>query len=224
MAVLIRERETSVAGVEVVVERYRSTRPPGASAVAAANALDKELRENMRSIVREVDQEGWLRLRRRPGVVRLWWEVGRRIRMFVDDIHVDPPEDRVLLWRAMYDHAPELVPGELSARSTRGGSNLFLYCYYLGEYDWPTVKAFGDWTSWVEVFDSPVIASDPRIARWLIRGVASREGAWSALVSVNRADWFRPLAKRIRSLLRHRDSTVLSDDELRAELDGLLTT
>lgn len=221
MAVIVREERRIGDGIVPGIAVYQSSRPVGTAARAQAQRLDLELGARMRWVTEEVRRDGWLALKGRPGVVRLWWEVGRRLRGFADDLDVGPEEDRQFLWRAMYDHAGDLVPGKVGARAGRHLNSHFYYCYLLGRYDWQTVEAFGDWTSWVEIFDSLRLRDDPRVIDWLAARAGSNQPGWREYVGTNRMGWFRPLAKAIRARFANRDSRGLSIPELEAELDAV---
>lgn len=203
---------------------FMSSRPVGPAQREQAQSLDRELASRMEEVTRQVRAGGWLALKRKPGVVRLWWEVGRRLREFVSDLDVGPEEDRQFLWRAMYDHAPELVPGIIGSRAERLQNSHFKYCYELGKYSWERVHAFGDWTSWTEVFDSDRIREDSRIADWLVDRVTGGHPDWNAYTDQSRMDWFRPLAKAIRSQFKNRESRGLTTDELWTELDKVFNS
>lgn len=218
MAVIVRETRP-IGGEARTVDVYLSTRPVGDAQREQALKLDESLRKGMAQLTNEVRDEGYLGLKGRPGVVRLWWEVGWRLRRLVDPLDVGPEEDRQYVWRAIYDHAPDLVPGAIGSRAARLLNSHFRYCYLLGAFDWATVRDFGDWTSWVEVFDSERIRNDPRIADWLVARVTRPGPAWATFASENRMAWFRPLAKALRARFDHRDSGVLDVTELYAELD-----
>jgi hypothetical protein len=108
----------------------------------------------------------------------------------------------------------------LGSRSDRPFNSHFYYCYQLGSFSWPAVEAFGDWTSWVEFFDSERIRTDPRIADWLANRLADTPSArWQQVKAEARADWFRALTKSIRATFKGRDTTGLSAAELESELD-----
>ena len=175
----------------------------------------------MRKVESEVEEGGWLSLKGRPGVVRLWWEVGRRLRKFFDDLDVGPEDDRQFVWRAIYDHAGSLAPGPLGTRAERYANSHFNYCYRLGKYGWPLVRAVGDWTSWVEIFDSDRVRSDERMADWLVDRVGSDDPRWRSFTDRQQMAWFRPLLKAIRARFHNRDSTGLTQRELYEELDDI---
>lgn len=224
MAVIVRTTQRIGDQERDGIPTYLSTRPVGPAHRLQAQELDHELAVRMGEITNHVRQAGLLELKGRPKVVRLWWEVGRMLRSFVDDLDVGPEEDRQFVWRAMYDHAPDLVPGRISSRAERLQNSHFNYCYRLGRYEWGTVQSFGDWTSWVEVFDSDRIREDPRMADWLVDRVASADPVWKRYTDGNRMAWFRPLAKAIRARFSNRDSTGLTTTELYGELDEVFTS
>lgn len=214
-------RETRLLGGRLVegVETFRSTRLVTAGAEQQARLLDAELRRQMEGITRDLDRAGYLQLKGRPGVLRLWWELGARLH-FVDGLVVEPPEDRKFIWRALYDHAPDLVPGPGRVRSERGDSH-FLYCARLGRFSWNFVSASGDWTSWTEFFDSERIKKDPRILEWLAQRSSNQATPdWMRFTASARQNWVRPLAKAIRARFRSRDTTILTEEELYLELDS----
>jgi hypothetical protein len=219
MAVIVRQDHV-IGGVERTgVPAYLSTRPVNAAQRQQALRLDEELKARMQLIATEVERDGSLELKNRPGVVRLWWEVGRRLQQFAGDVDVGPEEDRVYLWRAMYDHAPALVPGKVGSRADRLKNSHFFYCFLLGKYDLDKVRAVGDWTSWVEIFDSERIRSDDRILDWLVDRASSSRPDWSSFMDRRRMDWFRPLAKAIRARFENRDVGGLERTEVFSELD-----
>lgn len=225
MAVIVRETRILAGREHKDVAVFKSNRPVGAAERKQAERLDQELKRQMRSLVNEVRREGWLNLKGRPGVVRLWWEVGRRLRTFVDELDAGCEEDRLFIWEAMYNHAPELVPGKIGVRASRPLNSHFYYCYQLGRFEWPAVEAFGDWTSWVEFFDSERIRNDERIAEWLGERAANPPSTeWKSFMSGTRMDWFRPLAKAIRHAFARRDTCGLERDELYKELDDIFAS
>lgn len=224
MAVIVLQEHTIAGKVRQGIPAYLSTRPVTATQRQQADRLDEELKARMAIITEEVAAAGWLELKNRPGVVRLWWEVGRRLRTFAGDIDVGPEEDRQFLWRAMYDHAPELVPGKVGSRAERLQNSHFYYCYLLGKYRWDKVNGVGDWTSWVEIFDSERIRNDDRILDWLVDQVSSLRPDWQAFIDRRQMAWFRPLAKALRARFDRRDSTGLGVNELYRELDEVFAS
>jgi hypothetical protein len=221
MAVIIRERRT-LGGVETDgVRVFKSERPVTAIAQEQAERLDGQLAAEMTTIQKDLRSSGLLDKRGKAGVLELWWELGRRLQ-FLDSLEVSPAEDRKYIWRALYDHGGELIPGDGRSRAERYENSHFRYCYLLGRFDWPFVRAAGDWTSWVEFFDSSRIRQDERIIGWLkARSHDTPTAAWKEFTQGTRQAWFRLLAKAIRNRFKTRDSTVLSEVELNSELDDV---
>jgi len=189
-----------------------------------AKRNDDLLEHHLRAIESEMSRLGLLDLKGRRGVLRLWWEVGKRL-AFIDEIDVGDERDRVWLWRAVYDHAGRLNPtrnGRLSVRARRRPKNsYFRYMALLGRLDWSVAEAVGDWTSWVELCDSECF-DDERFIRWFADRAKARESPLERLVQArNHQELFRTLAKAIRHRFNKTDTSVFSREELYAELDAL---
>ena len=143
-------------------------------------------------------------------MLKLWYEVGKRLG-FIDEIRVEPEDDRKFIWRALYDHAGEFAPGTPKRRANERLLNShFYYCYQIGKLPWLFVESGGNWTAWVEFLDSERIRNDPRIIEWL--------GEKGKDVSGSKQNWLRPLTREIRRRFSSIDTTVLSEEELNSEL------
>lgn len=223
MAVIVRETRV-LGGVPTSgVKVYKSARPVTREAQEHAEKLDVLLAESMNGIEVEMRRKGLLDLRGRAGVLRLWWEVGRRL-SFVADVTVTPIEDRKYIWRALYDHAGELVPGPGRSRAERYENSHFKYCAQLASFPWEFVEAAGDWTSWVEFLDSASIRDDDRIIDWLRQRSTQPSAKWRRFMQGARQGWFRRLARGIRARFRKRQTRgVLDVKELFAELDDVFS-
>lgn len=216
MAVIIRE-DRIIAGQKVRgVKVYKADRLLTRELREQAEKLDQFLAEKMKEIEEEMRKKDLLKLKNRRGVIKLWYEVGRRL-SFVMDTSMVPAEVRKYVWRALYDHTGELVPGKLSVRARERPENShFKYCYELAQFPWRLVKASGNWTAWAEFLDSPVIRDDRRIIRWLARKHKSAESP--------RQDWLRMLTREIRrsfKKFKKWDTSIISDDELDVRLEKI---
>jgi hypothetical protein len=216
MAVIIRE-DRIIAGKNVQgVKVYKSDRLLTRELREQAEKLDQFLAERMKEIEEEIKKKGLLKLKNRRGVIKLWYEVGRHL-SFVMDTSLVPAEDRKYVWRALYDHAGNLVPRKLSVRARERPENShFRYCYELAQFPWQLVKASGNWTAWVEFLDSPVIRDDRRIIKWLAKKQKFAESP--------KQDWLRMLTREIRRTFkkfRKWDTSILSDEELDARLEKI---
>lgn len=191
---------------------------------ALAKRNDEILEHRIRAIEAEMRSTGLLATKGKPGVLRLWWEVGKRL-AFLNEMDVGDERDRIWLWRAVYDHAGELNPtrnGRLSVRAHRRPKNsYFRYMALLGRLDWPTADALGDWTSWVELCDSECF-DDERFVQWLAERSGLDGSPLQRLAEArNHQDLFRTLAKAIRHRFHKSDTSVFDQKELYAELDAL---
>jgi hypothetical protein len=218
MAVIIRE-EKIIEGKDYTVKVYKTQ--PGRLITQEekirAEKLDNFLSEKMKEIEREMKNSGLLRLKGKRGeVLKLWYEVGKRLN-FVDDKYLVPPGDRDFVWRALYDHAGRLAPGPLSERAKRDPSTShFSYCYRLSKFPWEFVGMAGDWTSWCEFFDRSETKGDPRIIEWL--GEKAKECDVRS-----RQNWLRPLTKAIHNELGNKDTLVFTKDELFNKLEKIFS-
>jgi hypothetical protein len=227
MPVLIRESQSPERPdvLEVTYKTAGGVLTGEGEGIAKRN--DDVLERRLRAIESEMLRRGLLDLKGRPGVVRLWWEVGRRL-TFIEEMDVGDERDRVWLWRAIYDHAGRLNPtrnGRLSVRARRRPRNsYFRYMALLGRLDWSVAEAVGDWTSWVELCDSECF-DDGRFIQWLADRARAPESPLERLVEArHHQDLFRKLAKAIRHRFNKTDTSVFSRGELYAELDALAAT
>jgi len=212
MAVIIRETRM-IDGKPEKVRVFKTKRLLTGGLREQAERLDEFFSKKLREIEEEMKSAGFLKLKGKKGeVVRLWYEVGKRLE-FVMDTSVVAAEDREFVWRAIYDHAGKLVPGALTERAKRDPeTSHFSYCYKLAQFPWEFVDAAGDWTSWSEFFDRKETKNDPRIIEWL--GKKAKESNVSG-----RQNWLRPLTKAIHKEFEKKDTTVFSTNDLYKRLE-----
>ena len=120
MAVIVREKKY-FDGKEYLVKVYRTQ--PGKLVTSdekeRAEKLDHLLANRVKQIEQELKSLGLLSLKNKKGkVLRLWYEVGRRL-SFVMDTSIVNAEDRENVWRAVYDHTTALTPGTSAVRAER---------------------------------------------------------------------------------------------------------
>jgi len=217
MAVIVREKRI-LSGREVVVKIYKSKHLVTRADKEQAEQLDRFLEEKMKEISREMKESGLLKLKGKKGVLKLWYEIGKRL-SFISDKNIVPEDDREFIWQALYDHAGDLHPGK--SRMNRPKTNYFRYCILIAQFDWDLVKT-SDWTSWVEFLDSKRIREDRRIIEWLLRRSKEKPSKeWVEFTKGSRQDWIRKLTKPIRHRFRRRATTELTDEELFSELDDI---
>jgi hypothetical protein len=217
--------EIVVAGKTIQAKVYRSEnqRPLTKSAKDQANRLDELISERMCKIENEMKEQGLLNLKGKRGALKLWYEVGKRL-TFVETTDLVSNEDRKFIWRAIYDHAGELIPipphpGSSLTRRRRaeGMRNHFRYCYLIASKfpDYRFVETVGDWSSWIDLLDSPTIQNDERILEW----IATKQQSSS---DDSRVDWLRRLINGIRGEFPAiTDTTILSDKELFGKLENM---
>lgn len=215
MAVIVRESRM-IGGKEYPnVKVYKSTTLVTGEARKKAEHLDQLLSRRMKRIESEMRKRGLLAKRGKPGVLRLWCEVGKML-TFVDEIEVEPAEDRKYVWRALYDHAGELRPSEPGQRASEFIRNHFRQCYELAKISWNFVREAGTWSAWKDFFENRRVREDDRIIRWLIQKSKISP-------TTQRKNWLRKLTRGVNSRFLKRDTTVLTYDELMEELDEIHT-
>ncbi len=215
MAVIIRE-ERIVGGKKFKdVRVYRSDKlAVTQEAQKQAEKLDRFLADILTKIRNEARRKKLLGLKGKKGAIDLWYFVGERLQ-FVDDPKIVLPEDKKYVWRAIYDHAGELVPGILTKRVLRDPrTSHFSYCYLVSKFPWEFVKTAGDWTSWSEFFDRKETKNDRRIIEWI--NIRAKETDIKS-----RQNWLRPLTKVIHKEFSEKDTAVFSKDELYGRLDKI---
>ena len=216
MAVIIREKRP-IAGKEMEVKVYKTSEPIlSKEERERAEGLDKFLHEKMKQVEERLRKKGLLKLRGKKGVLKLWFELGKELR-FVDDCQLVSEAHRRWLWRALYDHSPDLAPGPAGSRASIA-RNHFRYCYLLAKRfpNMDFVLSLGDWSWWIDLFDSPTIQNDERILEW----ISSKHQA-----SELSRDELRKLINGIReefpSMGMTADTTVLGKGELEQKLQQL---
>ncbi|MBT9132490.1 MAG: hypothetical protein DDT32_01199 [Syntrophomonadaceae bacterium] len=214
MAVIVRETR-EIDGKREKVKVFKTKRLLTGELRDQAERLDEFLSKKVSEIEEEMKSAGFLKLKGKKGeVIKLWYEVGKQLD-FVTDTSLVAAEDREFVWRAIYDHAGELVPGRLTERVRRDPeTSHFSYCHKLSRFPWKFVDMAGDWTSWSEFFDRKETKNDPRVIEWL--GKKAKESNVSA-----RQNWLRPLTKAIHREFEKRDTTVFSVEELYERLDKI---
>jgi hypothetical protein len=221
MPVIIRE-EITIGGKKILARVFKSEsqRPLTKQARLQAEELDQFIDEKMAEVENEISKMGLLELKNRPGVLKLWFEVGKRL-AFVEKTTLVSTQDRQFIWRALYDHARNLSPSLEPPTRASGPRNHFRYCCLLASKfpDYEYVEAVGDWRTWIDLFDSPTIQNDERIIDW----IASKYSA----SNYSQPNWLRSLINAIRNefpaMAVSTDTTVLKNDELRSRLDRMYT-
>lgn len=180
-----------------------------------AEELDQILSRRMKQIESEMRKLGLLKTRGKRGVLRLWWEVGKRLD-FVYKVDVEPEEDRHFIWLALYDHAGELRPSDPGQRASEIIRNHFRQCYQLGKLDWDFVTQARTWSAWKDFLENKRVREDERMVEWLIQKSKS-------IPPAPQKDWLRKLTRAVNFRFLKRNTTVFTDEELMEELDEIYT-
>jgi hypothetical protein len=218
--VIIREKR-KIAGKEAEVKVYKTSEVMlSKEEREQAEELDRFLGQKMKETESRLRKKSLLELKGRKGVLKLWFELGKEL-SFVDDRRLVREADKRWLWRAFYDHAPNLAPGPLNVRANERPENShFHYCYLLAKKfpDFKFVDSAGDWTAWAEFLDSPSISEDSRIIEWL----ATKQQKYAPSA---KQDWLRRLTREIRNEFPYKgartDTSMFSDEYLIRRLEEI---
>lgn len=178
-----------------------------------AEKLDEYLAVTMKGVAKQARENGLLLLKGKPGVLPLWHFVGQQLRLFIDNTDLLPLEDRKYIWRALWDYASELAPGERENRSRKAGSfrDHWHYCYMVAGYSLDQVGKAGNWRAWVEFLDSPWTRNDERIPEWISRKMSDPPSR----------NWLRRFTPAIRRAFKNRHTFVFTQRELEQHLEEL---
>jgi hypothetical protein len=203
MAVIIREERTIGGKKFANTKVYKSDKLAlTSSARKQAEELDGFLSGHLGKVEKDARSKGLLELKGKDGALGLWYFLGTKLK-FVDDPETVLPEDKKYVWRAIWDHAGKLAPGEINSRSGTHRDH-FLYCYKVAKFDWSLVERGGKWRAWVEFLDSPKINGDERILDWVGR----------KMLQIKERNWIRVLNRGLRQALKSKDTSFLNKDEL----------
>lgn len=192
---------------------------------AQAEENDRMIEEKMRDIEEEMEntkpetdkkKNNLLELvNQKRGVVELWWNVGTRLKPFIDEFEISI-ENKKWLYRAAFDHAGRMDPTRdkpAERNLNRPESSHFSYCCMIAQFPWNFAKST-IWTNWCHFFDLQSTKNDHRIIEWL-HTKQSDENIQGEM------HWLRSFAKGITEAFRNKDTGVLSDDELNERLERI---
>jgi len=213
MAVIIKEERIiggkKVAGIKV----FKTDRLLTRELKEQAEELERFLSAKLKDMEKDLRKKGLLKLKGKKNVLPLWYEVGKGL-SFVMDTKIVHAEDRKYVWRALYDHVGELADQINKRALERPETSHFRYCYLVAQYPWNLVESAGNWTAWVEFFDSVVIRNDQRIIEWLGLMV-------DKFATGSRQNWLRKLTKSIRHSFKEIETSVFTEEELHEQLNKI---
>jgi hypothetical protein len=210
MAVIIREERTIGGKKFPNTKVYKSDKLALTDAARKqAEKLDGFLSKHLKEVEKEARSKGLLEFKGKDGALGLWYFIGTKLQ-FIDDSDIVLPEDKKYIWRAIWDHAGELAPGEMNTRSGTHRDH-FLYCYRVAKFEWILVERGGNWRAWVEFLDSPKINSDERILDWV----------GGKMKQIKEKNWIRVLNRSLRQALKSKDTSFLKKDELYELLENV---
>lgn len=190
-----------------------------------AEKFDDILHKKMNRVEKELRKQRYFRMK--PGLSK-YYLLGKALQ-FLESLEIrkkcDPDFENI--WRALYDYAPKLAPRRmpLSEERTIGKRNFFLNSYRLGQLSYDTIEKMGTWSNWQDIYmvfvaNQKLWDDWERLLGWILKrseknGKIDRSKLREALKVVRKAVGERTKIKR--------DTTVLTDSELREFLDAKAT-
>ena len=148
----------------------------------------------------------WLSKRKKKGTgikidVKLAYQIGKKIAKVVDDKNLVSPNEIAWVWMALRGmYLKENII------KTRGKTRDDLeYFYKASKFPFEFIKNIS-WDGWCRLLDYPSIRQDKRFIVWL-------KNKAEHLREVKKG-FLRKFAKNLYSIIKNKDTTVLTDDEL----------
>ena len=163
--------------------------------------LDKVLAK----LVPEIEND-WLAKRIKKGSgtkidVELAYDIGKKLSKIVDDENLVSPSERKWVWKAIR----EMYLKE-NIIKTRGKTRDDLeYFYKASKYPRAFIKSIS-WDGWSRLLDYPSIRQDKRFESWF-----QKKAKCAGRI---KRGFLRKFSKNLYSLVKNKDTTVLSDGEL----------
>lgn len=146
-------------------------------------------------------------------MVKLWYYVGSKLG-FIDNPEIVNPSDKKYIWKTFWYHAGDLCPGEMKSRAGTNRDH-FLYCYRVAKFEKDFVLSAGNWRSWMDFFDSPIL-SNVKVLSWFERKIPE-------IKKLNLKNWLRDFIKLIRNEFQNIDMSFLTSDEIDKKLDTIFS-
>ena len=210
MAVLIRESR-EIDGKEYKDLRVFHSENPLITKEDEMKALklDGYISEFFKKLSHDAKMRGLHSLKNKAGVITLWYFVGEGLR-FVDNPKIVHPSDKKYIWRALWQHAGDLAPGEMKSRAGTGRDHFF-YCYRLALFEKEFVLSAGNWREWQEFFDSAILG-DRTVLEWFERKIPEFK-------TLGIKNWLRGFIKVVNNEFQNIDLSFLSEIEISTKLD-----
>lgn len=151
-------------------------------------------------------EEKWIKERMLKGGgrkidIKLAYQIGKILSRVVDNERLVSPNERKWVWKAMRE-----MYLKNSIIIKRGETRDDLeYLYKVSKYPYKLVKNIS-WDGWRRLLDSPSIRQDERFEEWFQRKVKN--------LDIIKRGFIRKFTKDLYSLIKNKDTTVLSEKEI----------
>lgn len=133
--------------------------------------------------------------------IKLAYQIGKILARVVDNERIVSPNERKWVWKAMREM---YLKNSLIIKRGETRDDLE-YLYKVSKYPYKLVKNIS-WDGWRRLLDSPSIRQDGRFEEWF-------QGKTKSAETIKRG-FIRKFTKELYSLIKNKDTTVLSDEEI----------
>jgi hypothetical protein len=180
-----------------------------------ADRLDNELSSKLQAYEKDALKKGLiLPSGTKKNALRIWYDIGKLLYDIANKYGVLGTTDEVYYWQAIYDHVSPLIQRSEPPQSTSSNRNHFRLCAYMASKgNWEFVSAVGNWSVWRDLLDNSRIQEDTRVFDWVVNTI-HKSGLGHKEV--------RPFIHEVRRSIKNKDTSVLTEKELKAKLQPLL--
>jgi hypothetical protein len=183
---------------------------------AKADELDKELEKRLKAFEKSLIKDGLVsRDGTKKDALKVWYETGKLLNEIGSKYSILGTSDENYYWQAIYNYVSPLIQRAEPPKSVSSPlRNHFRLCGYMATHNWEFVQGVGNWSVWRDLLDNIKLQEDPRVFEWVVNAI-HKSGLGHKQV--------RPFMHEVRRSIKNKDTRVLTDKELAAKLEPLLS-
>lgn len=163
--------------------------------------LDKIISEKIPKIEKEWEKKRMKKKSGRKIDIKKAYQIGKQLAKIVDDEILVSPNERRWVWKAIRE-----MYLKTTSIKTRGRTRDDLeYLYMASKFPFTFIKNFS-LDAWKRLLDSPSVREDKRFEKWIKEKIRNSG-------EISRSS-IRKFTKNLYGLIKNKDTTVLSDQEL----------
>jgi hypothetical protein len=180
-----------------------------------AEQIDNELSHKLKKYEKEALRKAIILPNgTKKDALRIWYDIGSLLNGVATKHRILCTSDEPLYWQSIYNHIPAIIQRNDTPQSASTKKNHFRQCAYMaGKGDWKFVKSVGNWSVWRDLLDNSRIQEDARVFDWVVHTI-HKSGLGHKEV--------RPFIHEVRRSIKNKDTSVLTDEELKAKLQPLI--